>query len=230
MNAIAYIRRSKESTEKTVSLDVQERAIIEYARKVGLDLTGMIVDDGVSGGDRERYEQIHTLCREKSARAVIVYHLDRFARDTEALLTQVRSLAKKGIDVHVVGKGRIDLTTSSSLLMTTVEAAIAEHYRALVSEKTRDALALRKAQGRRYSGLAPYGYEFDANGQLLPVEREQMVVCRTRELHRLGVSLRHIAHRLEEEGFRARNGNPFAPSTLAGLVKRTQDNHVEVMA
>ncbi len=229
MNAIAYVRRSKESTEKTVSLDVQLEAIKRYGTTIGCTGLTVIEHDGISGGNRDRFEDIHRACTDTGSKIVIVYHLDRFARDTEALLNQVRQLAKKGVDVHVVGRGRIDLTTSSGLLMNTVEAAIAEHYRAIISEKTTHALAHLKAQGRRYSGEAPYGYAFVQKGaagrtytDFVPAEEEQRIMCKARQLREQGLSLRHIAQRLNEEGYLARSGRPFAPSTLAGILKRQE--------
>jgi DNA invertase Pin-like site-specific DNA recombinase len=109
--------------------------------------------------------------------------------------------------------------------MNTVEAAIAEHYRAIISEKTTHALAHLKAQGRRYSGLAPYGYAYLTDGlgtQVVPDAGEQRILSEARRHANAGASLRHIANLLNEAGYTARSGRPFAPSTLAGILKREE--------
>lgn len=218
MNAVIYVRRSKESGAKQVSLETQEQHCRAYAEKIGADLLHVIRDDGVSGGDRDRFHQIHCACAECNAKVVIVYHLDRFARDTEAVLHQVRLLAKKGIDVHAVNEGRIDITSSNGLLMTTIHAALAEHYRVLVSEKTKDALAQLKAKGRRYSGKIPYGFNLIGD-RLQSLEPEQAIIRAIKRLAADGRSIRGIARELEHEGHRARNGQPFAPATIHQILK-----------
>ena len=42
--------------------------------------------------------------------------------------------------------------------MRAVEGLAAEHYRRVISEKTRDALARLRAKGRRVSRFPPYGF------------------------------------------------------------------------
>jgi len=54
MAAIGYIRRSKESSERTVSLQDQRARIATYCAEQGLSLAEIVCDDGISGGRRER--------------------------------------------------------------------------------------------------------------------------------------------------------------------------------
>jgi DNA invertase Pin-like site-specific DNA recombinase len=53
MTALGYIRRSKESGQRTISLATQEAAIRQCAEANGLALAKVLSDDGVSGGRRE---------------------------------------------------------------------------------------------------------------------------------------------------------------------------------
>ena len=149
MTAIGYVRRSKESTERTVSLEDQRARIAAYCAERGWSLAEILADDGVSGGNRERLERLAERVKATDARAVVEYNLDRFARDVSALLDALRAYARSGVELHVVGRGKVDVASASGFLVTGVEGLMAEHYRRLIGEKTRDALERRRLQGRR---------------------------------------------------------------------------------
>ena len=76
-----------------------------------------------------------------------MYHLDRFARDLAATLDYLRRFARRGVELHVVGRGRVEADTTSGFIVTAVEGLAAEHYRRVISEKTRDALARLRPSG-----------------------------------------------------------------------------------
>ena len=228
MIALGYTSRSKESSARTVSLEDQRERINAYCVERGWQLVEVLVDDGVSGGRRERLERIAVRVRTAGARAVVVYHLDRFARDVAALLDSLRAFSRRGVELHVVGRGRIEADTASGFLVTGVEGLMAEHFRRLISEKTRDALARLRAKGRRTSRWAPYGYRFGRDGRLFADPAEQAALGGIAALSSSGLSLRRMSQALAVRGIRARNGRPFAPMTLARLVtsQRSTDHEV----
>jgi Resolvase, N terminal domain len=140
MVAIGYARRSKESGAKTVSLADQAEQIHRYAAQQGWTLAELVIDDGVSGGKRARLTRLEDVVRAHRARVVVVYHLDRNARDVAALLDGLRAYSRRGVELHVVGRGRVEADSASGFLLTGVEGLMAEHYRRLIAEKTRDSL------------------------------------------------------------------------------------------
>jgi DNA invertase Pin-like site-specific DNA recombinase len=228
MTAVGYVRRSKESGARTVSLDEQVAQIRRYAAEQGWELVEIASDDGVSGGKRARLTRLETLVRDHRARVVVVYHLDRFARDVAALLDAVRSYSRRGVELHVVGRGRVDVDTASGFLVTGVEGLMAEHFRRLIGEKTRDALANLRARGRRYSHIAPYGWCASAEGQRLePEPKEQAALALIRQLAPAH-SLRALSAALAERGVVARNGKAFEPKTLSRLVADRTIGHSAV--
>lgn len=218
MIALGYTRRSKESSDRTVSLEDQRERIATYCRERGWQLVEVLVDDGVSGGRRERFERLDARLRATDARVVVAYHLDRVARDAAGLLDWLERAARRGVELYIVGRGRIEAQTASGYLMAGVEGVVAAHYRKVISEKTRDALARLRAKGRRVSRWAPYGYHFGPGGRLLPAPDEQATLRAIAALSTRRLSLRAISRTLAEQGILARNGRPFAASTLAVLV------------
>jgi len=56
--ALGYVRRSKESGARTVSLEDQRARIEVYCQERGWRLTEVLADDGVSGGRRARLDRL----------------------------------------------------------------------------------------------------------------------------------------------------------------------------
>ncbi|HAM55176.1 MAG TPA: hypothetical protein DCQ64_07125 [Candidatus Rokubacteria bacterium] len=130
----------------------------------------------------------------------------------------MRQFSRRGVELHVVGRGRMEADSAAGFLMAGVEGLMAEHYRPLIGEKTRDALARLKGQGRRVSRHAPYGCRLASDGlHVEPQPQEQAALAWLRALAP-GRSLRALAAALAARGILARNGRPFAPMTLARLV------------
>ncbi len=86
----------------------------------------------------------------------MVYHLYHFAQDLAATLEYLRHFSQRGVELHVVERVSVEADTATGFILTAVEG-LAEHYRRVISEKTREALARLRAKGRRVSRFAPYG-------------------------------------------------------------------------
>jgi DNA invertase Pin-like site-specific DNA recombinase len=209
--AVGYARRSKESGARTVSLEDQRARVSAYCDDHGWTLAEILTDDGVSGGRRERLDRIAQAAKHHRARVVVVYHLDRFARDVAALLDALCSMSRHGVELHVVGRGRIEVDTATGFLVTGVEGLMAEHFRRLIGEKTRDALARLRATGRRYSNVPPYGWRVAGDGlQLEPDPAEQAALD----------TIRALAPGPVAAGAIARAGRPRHPGAVRAALRR----------
>jgi DNA invertase Pin-like site-specific DNA recombinase len=228
--AIGYVRRSakprkampggKDERDGTASLEVQRAAIEGYCQAEGWVLAEIIEHNGVSGGKRRRFDELDTALERHGATRVVAYHLDRVGRDVGGVLDWLAGASRRGIDLHVVGRGRVHTTSSSDFLATGVEALVADHFRRVVSEKTRDALARLRTTGRRYCNIPPYGYQRALGGRLAVHPREQAVLGEIAALSAQKHSLRVISRTLATRGVLARNGRAFTPAVLGRLVRR----------
>ncbi|MEZ6010111.1 MAG: recombinase family protein, partial [Planctomycetota bacterium] len=105
-------------------------------------------------------------------------------------------------------------------LMRSIVAAMAAYERALISARTRAALAVKRSRGQRI-GAIPYGFRVAYDGKtLLPDDHEQAVIARARELHAEGLSLRAIGRALIEEGHAPRAGKAWHVQLVARMVDR----------
>ncbi len=113
----------------------------------------------------------------KPGDSLIVAALDRLGRRTSEVLALIEDLSRRGITLISVREG-VDYSTITGKLVTQILCSVAEMERNLISERTRDALAAKKAQGVKL-GARPK----------IPAE----TVARVRELRREGRKFQEIA-------------------------------------
>ncbi len=90
--------------------------------------------------------------------------------------------------------------------MLVVLAGAAEMERNLTRERTRSALAIKRANGERVGSLA-FGYDLAADGKtLIENVAEQAVIADIRAMRQQGKKLRQIAAVLTERGVRTKTG------------------------
>jgi len=91
--------------------------------------------------------------------------------------------------------------------------------REVIAERTRTALAVKKANGERISRHAPYGYRFDEAGNVGKVDSEQAVIAKIRELKAQGHTVRGIVAFLETHGYGNRKGKSFGVKEVWTIAK-----------
>lgn len=171
MIAVGYIRRSKKSEVRTVSLEEQEAQIRAYCLHRGFELREVVCHDGVSGTKRTRFAEIDERLRATKAVALVVYNLDRLGRDVAGLMDYLRNL-QRGVLVYEVGAGPVNINNPREKIVVGVRGLMDEFFVDMVKEKTRDALRHRREQGRRYTRIAPFGFKW-AGGKLESEPSEQ---------------------------------------------------------
>ena len=218
MKAIGYVRRSKVSEDKTVSLQEQSRQIEQYCSGLGLNLCEIVSHDGVSGAKRERWYDIKAAVRRHGAQAVVIYNLDRLSRDAVGLLDNLAELARSGTQVHEVGQGAIDMADPTKKLATGMRGMFDEFFRDTVKKKTKDALAYKKSKGSKYCRNAPYGFRFvEAKFEPCPEEQWGVTFIKTCIARGFGVDRTRAA--LLGVGYEGRMGR----MTIYRVMKKLQD-------
>lgn len=93
--------------------------------------------------------------------------------------------------------------------------------RSLVSQRTREALARKRARSERLGGDPPFGFRRGPGDRLLIDYREQRVLDVMRRLRARGMSLRKLAERLNSNGFTQKRGGRWSHVAVA----RTLEHH-----
>ncbi len=210
--AIGYTRCSThEQADSGLGLDAQVERIQAYARLKGLDLE-LITDAGVSGGKplakREGGQRLLAAIQARKADTVVVLKLDRGFRNATDCLTTVEQWERKGIALHIVDMGgnAIDTTSAAGRFMLVVLAGAAEMERNLTRERTRSAMAVKRANGQRI-GSIPFGYDLDDDGvTLVENPSEQAVIRDIKAMRSRGMKLQQIAAELTNRGVPTKTG------------------------
>jgi site-specific DNA recombinase len=225
MPTIGYCRVSTEDQAKEgVSLDNQKSKIEAYCHLKDLDLSEIIEDAGISAKNLRRpgIQRVLRLAQKKKITAIVVYKLDRIFRSTVDALETTRMFDKWGVSFHSIEE-TLDTQSAMGRFFFTLIAALGEMERKIIGERTKAALAHKRAKRESIGGYAPpYGYDLDDTGHLVRNDLEQKGIRLMKTLHEKGNSLRLICRELEANGYRTKTGKEeWNPKTVSMILKRT---------
>lgn len=231
MKIVAYIRVSTDrQAEQGFGLQVQERAVRQWAKEQGHRIVAVHRDEGVSGSNgldtRKGLPDALAAIADGQAAGLLVPALDRLARDLviqEQIIAEVRRAGGAVYSVSATENDslRDDTNDPARKLIRQMLGAVAEYERSMIVMRLRNGRR-RKAEAGGYAyGAPPLGSQA-VNGELVPVPGEAETVERIRELNAEGLSLRKIAEVLTAEGRKTKRGTTWHPPTVARALQRTE--------
>ncbi|MDP2851564.1 MAG: recombinase family protein [Sulfuricurvum sp.] len=128
----------------------QRKEILDYAhtKKMTID---KIVEIEVSSTKNKKERLIdETLEQLKSGDILIVTKLDRLGRSTIEVLQIIEDIKNRGIQLHIIKDGIVvdgNDTSPINQMIITLLTGFAQMERSFISERTKSALAQRKASG-----------------------------------------------------------------------------------
>ena len=147
MKTIAYVRVSK----STQDLENQRYEILEYAHRNKMTIDDFVEIEISSRKDRDQRRVDEVLNKLKVKDTLIVSELSRIGRSTGEVINIVDELIKRKVRLIAIKQnwtveGENDMTTK---VMKTVFSLLAELERDLISQRTKQALAAKKAAGEK---------------------------------------------------------------------------------
>jgi DNA invertase Pin-like site-specific DNA recombinase len=207
MQVIGYVRVStEEQSTSGAGLAAQRTAIEAECLHRGWHLVEVIEDAGYSAKDMKRpgvQVALETL-REGEAGALVVAKLDRLSRSMIDFTTVMATASKQGWALVALDCA-VDTTTPAGEAMANVLATFAQFERRLIGQRTREALAAKRASGVRLGR---------------PVSLPVAVSKRIAAERKAGHSLAAIAASLNEEQVpTAQGGRQWWPSTVRAVLR-----------
>jgi DNA invertase Pin-like site-specific DNA recombinase len=209
MRVIGYVRVSTEEQALSgAGLEAQRRAIVAECGRRGWELVETIEDAGYSAKDLKRpgVQEALRVLEAGEAKGLVVAKLDRRSRsmlDFAALMAtaQKQDWALVALDCAV------DTSTPAGEAMAHVLATFGQFERRLISQRTKEALAVKRASGVRLGR---------------PPTVPQAVVGRIQRQRARGLSLRAIAEGLNQDGVpTAQGGKQWYAGTVRHVLLRT---------
>jgi site-specific DNA recombinase len=223
LKALGYVRCSTaEQAVEGMSLAAQRGRIDAWCDATGCDLVDVIEDAGISGtrslADRPGGARIASLLTERTSdiETVVVARLDRLGRDAAETLSCLRQFARGSVGLVSIAD-RIDLGTPQGRAMAQMSAVFAELERALIAQRTSDALVELRSRGQVY-GPVPYGFRRDGPN-LVVHDREQSALSRMRSLRARGKSYDRIAGLLNNAGVPAKRGGLWHAMSVRSVLR-----------
>ena len=215
--AIGYIRVSTtEQASEGVSLEAQRAKIAAWAVANDYELVAIHEDAGITGTSMEKRAGLQAaIAATGKGMALVAYSISRLARSTADMLEIAAGLEKKGADLVSLTE-KIDTTTTAGRMVFRMLAVLSEFERDIISERTTNALAHKKAQGQVYAAL-PLGYA-NADGKLVPIDEELLVVAEIKDMRGQGKTLRDIADDLNQRGIVGKRGGKYHASTIKAVL------------
>lgn len=223
---VAYLRVSTSAQDELGNgLDVQRQHIVAYATANGLTVDEWL-QDVESGAKEERpgLQEVRRRVADGEVGTVLVYRLDRLARDVLLAESLFRELSKAAKVVSVSESFGEGFTGN---LMRQIVAAFAEYERAVIASRLKGGRreSARKngtfSGGHSVLGYRPVGRRGEpGKGVLQVVPREAEAVRIIFRLREAGETLQAIADRLNREGFRTVRGAEFVPKQVHEVLKR----------
>jgi DNA invertase Pin-like site-specific DNA recombinase len=194
-SAVGYIRVSTARQGRSgLGLEAQQAAIARFAEAEAFKLTETFTetDSGADDGRPQLHAAIERARRIKAP--VIVAKLDRLSRDVHFI---------SGLMKHRVPFIVAELGADTDPFLLHIYAALAEKERALISRRTKEALAAAKARGVVIGGMR------DKSRELQVEARERAEALREIFAELVGLSHRAVAKTLNERGIKTAAGKTW---------------------
>jgi DNA invertase Pin-like site-specific DNA recombinase len=220
--AVAYYRVStKQQHRSGLGIEAQRAAVTRFAEAEGLTVIGEFVEaetgKGADALDR-RPQMAAALALAKTAKcSVVVSKLDRLSRD----VAFVSGLMAQRVPFIVAELGR-----DADPFMLHLYAALAEKERRLISDRTRAALAAKKAQGAKLGNPTNLAAAGSMGRQVLTAGADAFaagLMPIVQALQSAGATtIDALTCGLNERGVRSARGSRWHVSSVANLLARTQ--------
>ena len=213
--ALLYARVSTAmQVQDGVSLDVQERQLINAAEFHGFAEWEIVREEGRSGKNvkgRPELQRALKLLEQKVADALIVTRLDRLARSTSDFLAIVDLANKQGWRLIMLDLN-LDTSSYQGRFVVTVMSALAEMERGIIASRQKDVHKDRRERG------VVWGKDMGPKEEV-----DEEVVQLIMSYRSSGISYRAIANKLDEAKIKTPRGESWSHVTIKRIVDRRLD-------
>ncbi len=199
--AVIYARVSTSEQADNYSLASQVTECQRYAAQKKFDVVSELADTA-SGAtlDRPNLHKLRELVRSRMVDAVVVYCVDRLARDAAVYYILKEELKQAEVSLHYVTKGEV-VHTAEGVLQDGLDVLIGQIERLRIAERMNRGKREKLAEGQiiGHGPMAPYGYKFEGNKktrELLIEPEEARLVQEIARMYLSGMGLPTVAKQL----------------------------------
>lgn len=218
--AVIYARFSSHGQTEQ-SIEGQLRECYEYAKRNNLIILHEYIDRALSGTNDKRpeFQQMIEDSKKRDFNYVLVYQLDRFARNRYDSATYKAKLKKN--NVRVISAKENITTDASGVLMESVLEGMAEYYSAELSQKVKRGIHESLLKGNYIGGYILYGYDV-VNKKYVINETESKIVRQIFDDYANGIKTTQIVENLNNKGLKTKQGLKFSINIISKMLRNTK--------
>lgn len=216
--AVIYARYSSEN-QRQESIEGQLRECRLFAERNNYEIIAEYTDQALTGRT-DRRPGFQAMIREadkKTFKAVIVWKLDRFARNRYDSATYRAKLKKN--DISVVSAKESIPEGAEGIIVEAMMEGMAEYYSANLAENVRRGLYDNALQRKTIGGQMPLGLTRGEDGTYAIVPEEAETVRKIFEDYAAGIPTRQIVDELNRAGYRTAKGSKFRTGAIRHIIQ-----------
>lgn len=215
-NAVIYARFSSHSQNEQ-SIEGQLAECYAFAQRSGLRIVHEYIDRALTGTTDKRPDFLQMIedSKRKGFQFVIVYQLDRFARNRYDSATYKAKLKKNGVRVLSAKENITD--DASGILVEGVLESMAEYYSAELSQKIKRGIAVSASKCKFFGGKVPLGYKIDEQKNYVINEETAPIVRKMFEMLASGYNYAEIARYMNERGIPTTTGGKWNKNSFHSI-------------
>ena len=216
-NAVIYARYSSHGQQEQ-SIDGQLRDCHTFADRQGYTTIGEYIDRALTGrnDDRPDFQKMLSDAKKKQFKYIIVWKLDRFARNRYDSAVHKAELKKFGVRVISATENITD--EPEGIMLEGLLESLAEYYSANLSKHVRRGQRESVLAGTYTGGIPPFGFKVE-NKKLVADDERAPIIRYVFEQYANGVSKKQIIDELNQRGILSCSGRKLTLNSLQNALR-----------
>ena len=218
MTAVIYARYSSDN-QREESIEGQIRECTAYAEKNDITVVKHYIDRAISAktDNRPQFQQMIRDSERKLFDMVLVWKLDRFARNRYDSARYKTQLKKNG--VKLMSATEIISDGPEGIILESVLEGYAEYYSADLSEKVIRGMTENALKGKFTGGAVPVGYRIDENQRFQTDPLTAPLIAEAFRMYNEGATMTEVRDWLNEHQVKNPRGGPMSYNTVQHMLK-----------
>lgn len=219
MNAVIYARYSSHA-QRDESIEGQLQVCRDYARHAGFDIVKEYADRAMTATNDQRpaFQQMIAESASHGFDTVLVYALDRFARDRYDAAVYRKKLKDNGVRL-VSATQPIDDSPEGVLIESLLEG-LAEYYSKNLARGVMRGMRQNAMDCKAVGGIVPTGYKIDRSTMKYVIDEEKAGIIReVFQMYGDGMSMVDVIKTCNERGYRTNRGRRFTRNSLSTILR-----------
>lgn len=218
MNIVIYARYSS-SGQREESIEGQLKACYEYAKANNYIVIDEYIDRATTATNDQRpqFQKMLADSDKKQFQGVLVYQLDRFARNRYDSAINKGKLKKNGVRVFSAKENLSD--DPAGIMLEGMLETMAEYFSADMAQKIRRGHKVNAEKCVYNGGNIPLGYKIDSERHYQIDEVTAPIVKNVFEQYANGKSIVDIVEELNANGLRTFKGTPYNENSFRTMLQ-----------